>query len=153
MTQYQITRDQARDDQAHNTGGRRRFGLVLLLALALVALAAATLFLPANVASIVMLAGLALLATVGVVALFAMAAGVTRISGAAGDEDDDEEEVAETFFNALADGALISSRNGDPVAVNPAFMRLSGAESETGLRSVERPVSYTHLTLPTIRLV
>jgi len=133
-----MTQDQTRQDQRRVTGGGRRFGLVLLLALALVALAAATIVLPGNVASIFMLAGLALLATVGVVALFAMAAGVTRIAGAAGDDDGDEGDVAETFFNALADGALISDRKGDPVAVNPAFMRLSGAESETGLRSVER---------------
>ena len=138
MTQNQTRQDQAGQDQGRATGSGRRFGLVLLLALALVALAAATVFLPANVASIVMLAGLALLATFGVIALFAMAAGVTRITGAAGDEDDDEQDVAEIFFNALANGALISNRNGDPVAVNPAFMRLSGAESETGLRSVER---------------
>ena len=129
---------QTKPDGGRVTGSGRRFGLVLLLAFVLVALAAATLFLPANVASIVMLAGLALLATIGVVALFAMAAGVTRIAGAAGDDEGDDDDVTETFFNALADGALISNRNGDPVAVNPAFMRLSGAESETDLRSVER---------------
>ncbi len=132
-----MTQNQTSQDQAHVAGGGRRFGLVLLLALALVALAAVTLFVPINIASIVMLAGLALLATVGVIALFAMAAGITSFTGASGAADD-EEYVAENFFNALADGALISDRKGDPVAVNPAFMRLSGAKTETGLRSVER---------------
>ena len=136
-----MTQHQTSQDQAHVAGGGRRFGLVLLLALCLVALAATTLFVPINIASIVMLAGLALLATVGVIALFAMAAGITRITGApgAGDGDGDGgEDIAENFFNALADGALISDHKGDPVAVNPAFMRLSGAETEAEFRSVER---------------
>jgi two-component system cell cycle sensor histidine kinase/response regulator CckA len=111
--------------------------LVAVVAFALLLAASAYLFLPQHAARMVVLGCLGLLSTVGVVALFSAAAGLITINvrtimhGPPGGQ-------AHAFVENMAEGVLITDGAGRPIWANAAFLKLSGAEGEGDLRSVER---------------
>ena len=122
-----------------NAGGSRpaAFALVTVMTFALLLAASAYLFLPQNIARLVVLGCLGLLSTVGVVSLFAAAAGLITINprpipqGRPGGQ-------AQAFVENMAEGVLITDAGGRPLWANAAFLKLSGSEGEGDLRSVER---------------
>jgi len=111
--------------------------LLAVLAVALVAAAVVYLFLPPERADDVVLACLGVLATVGVMCLFAAVAGLLKPfrdpTAARG-----QAQWAADFLGALSDGALLTSRSGEPITANAAYLRLTGAESPEDLKPIER---------------
>ena len=108
-------------------------GLVLFIALLLVAAAGELLFIGRANAEPYILSVLALLATVGVFLLFALAAGILRAPG---------RESASPLLKAVVDGAgdgiMVTDANGRVVYANGAYVSLVGASSPKDARPVER---------------
>ncbi|TMJ33645.1 MAG: response regulator [Alphaproteobacteria bacterium] len=108
-------------------------GLVLFIALLLVAAAGGLLFIGRANAEPYILSVLALLATVGVFLLFALAAGILRAPG---------RESASPLLKAVVDGAgdgiMVTDANGRVVYANGAYVSLVGASSPKDARPVER---------------
>ncbi|MBA3519276.1 MAG: response regulator [Rhizobiales bacterium] len=117
--------------------GRGSLVLVTLLIILLIAAASAFLFLPERPAGLVVLGCLGLLSTAGVVALFTGAAGILRVADASELPMGGGAE-AEAFLENMAEGVLMTQADGAPRWANPAFVKLSGAENERDLHSIER---------------
>ena len=117
--------------------GRGRFALVAALIVVLVAAASAYLFLPEPIATLVVLACLAVLSTAGVVALFAAAAGILgwrtppNLPAEAGGP-------AQALLENMAEGVLMTAADGAPLWANAAFLKLTGASGPRDLHSIER---------------
>jgi len=79
---------------------------------------------------------LGLLAVVGVVTLLAGAIGLIRFAGRWQAED-----LGRALLDATGEGVLISDRNGRIVYANRTYAELTGAASESEVRSVERAFS------------
>jgi two-component system, cell cycle sensor histidine kinase and response regulator CckA len=120
-------------DRTRGRRGGGSIGLVLLIAIVLVGAAATLLFIGRNQAEPYILALLAVLAMVGVFLLFALAAGMLRLSDA---------EEASPLIKAMADGAiegiLVTDERSRVVYANAAYMELSGASGPDDVRPVER---------------
>ena len=108
-------------------------GMVLLVALGLVAAAAAFLLIGRNDAQPYILAFLSALAVIGVFSLFAGAAGFLRLAG---------RDAGNAFAAAAADGAsdatLVTDAGGRVVYANSAYLALVGAPAAKDARPVER---------------
>jgi two-component system, cell cycle sensor histidine kinase and response regulator CckA len=108
-------------------------GLVLLLALALIAAAGGLLFIGRANAESYILVILAVLATVGVFLLFALAAGVLRAPAR-----ETASPLLRTVVEGANDGILVTDWNGRVLYANPAYRDLIGASDRDDIRPVER---------------
>jgi len=118
------------------SGGGARSGsviLILLVAAVLVASAAGFVVLGRGNAEPYILAFLAVLATVGVFSLFAYAAGILRLSAAAGSNP-----LIKSVVDGSHDGIVVSDGEGRVLYANAAYLDLIDAASEAELRPVER---------------
>src|SRR5262245_36395447 len=106
-------------------------GLVLLIAIALVAAAAGLIVVGRTHAEPYILAFLALLAMAGVFLLFALAAGILRTAG---------KDAASPLLKGVVDGAqegiLVTDAGGRVVYANAAYLDLIGATVESDVRPV-----------------
>ncbi|XYK80222.1 MAG: cell cycle histidine kinase CckA [Labrenzia sp.] len=112
-------------------------GLLIGLALVLAGAAAAFAVMDRAVAQPFILALLGILAVVGVFCLFAGAIGFLRLSARPGESN----PLASAFVDTLEDGALITDIDGRLVYANKAYAELTGAETATDIRVVERVFS------------
>src|SRR3974377_960867 len=108
-------------------------GLVLLLAVALIAAAAGLLFIGRANAEPYILAVLAVLATIGVFLLFALAAGVLRVPAR-----EAASPLLRTVVEGANDGILVTDWNGRVLYANPAYRDLIGAFGRADIRPIER---------------
>nr|WP_246429915.1 PAS domain-containing sensor histidine kinase [Prosthecomicrobium pneumaticum] len=106
---------------------------MLVLAAVLVGAVIAFAFLPAAAAQPFVLALLGLLSVVGVFTLFAAAIGLLRFGSRR-----EGETIARAFLDGMSDGLVLADAEGRLVYANAAYARLTGAEGERDLRSVER---------------
>ncbi|MBV8849624.1 MAG: response regulator [Methylobacteriaceae bacterium] len=113
-------------------------GLVLGLAILLVAVVVAFSVLPRDEAQRLILAFLALLAVIGVFALFALGVGFIQFAGH-GARNDLTKLVADTS----TEGLLVTEGENQPLYANDAYMALSGARNATDLKLVDRLFSGT----------
>jgi two-component system cell cycle sensor histidine kinase/response regulator CckA len=113
--------------------GGGSIGLVLLIALILVGAAAGLVFIGRAKAEPYILALLALLAMVGVFLLFALAAGILRLSN---------REAASPLLKAVVDnaneGILVTDAGGRVLYANAAYLTLVEASNSRDVRPVER---------------
>ena len=135
MTQPQLPDDKARAPIDRTRGGRSggSVGLVLLIALVLVGAAGGFVLIGRAKAEPYILALLSLLAMVGVFLLFALAAGLLRVSGRA---------AASPLLTAVIDradeGILVTDPSGRVVYANAAYLGLTDASGPDDVRQVER---------------
>src|ERR1700684_1347966 len=113
-------------------------GLVLLLAVLLVAAVVAFSVLPRDEAQRLVLALLALLAVIGVFALFALAVGFIQFAGQGSRND-----LTKLLADTNPEGLLVTQGESQPIYANDAYMALSGARNATELRLVDRLFSGT----------
>ncbi|MGA7788094.1 MAG: response regulator [Xanthobacteraceae bacterium] len=107
--------------------------MVLVVAVVLVAAATAIVFLGGSNAQPYILAFLATLATVGVFSLFALAAGILRVSGGAASQP-----LVKAIVDGAFDGLVVTDRDGRVVYANAAYLDLIDATDVTDIRPVER---------------
>ncbi|MBN9430964.1 MAG: response regulator [Bosea sp.] len=118
-------------------GGRTAgIGRLVLLAIVLVAVAAAGAILPPDSAQPFIFAVLGILAVVGVFTLFAAAIGLLRFGSAAPRDD-----LARAFIGSMAEGILVTDREGRILYANGAYADLIGADDEADVRIIERVFS------------
>jgi two-component system cell cycle sensor histidine kinase/response regulator CckA len=108
-------------------------GLVLLVALLLVAAGAGLAFVGHEHAAGYILLLLAALGTVGVFALFAMASGILRFSGR-----DTGHPVLKAVTDNSSDGILVTDHSGRVFYANTAYLDLTGAADDNDVRPIER---------------
>jgi two-component system cell cycle sensor histidine kinase/response regulator CckA len=116
--------------QASHHGGS--IGLVLLIALVMVAGAAGLLFIGRNHAEPYVLGLLAVLAMIGVFLLFAWAAGILRLPGREG-----VSPQLKSVVDGAGDGILITDGQGRVLYANSAYLDLVDADADD-VRPVER---------------
>src|SRR5450631_1949474 len=108
-------------------------GLVLLVAVALVAAAAGLIYVGRDYAETYMMAMLAALGTVGVFALFALAAGIMRLAS---------REHASPLLKAVVDngfdGLLVTDQSGRVFYANVTYLDLIGAADSNDVRPIEQ---------------
>ena len=120
--------------RAVNRAGRAGSpGLVLFLALCLVAAAISYSLLPQDDAGRLTLALLALLAVVGLMALFFFAVGFLQFTSQAGSND-----LTKMVSDTSPEGLLLSEDGGRILYANECYMAMSGARDGAALRGVER---------------
>jgi two-component system cell cycle sensor histidine kinase/response regulator CckA len=112
-------------------------GLVLLVAVTLVAIAILLLFIGRDWAEPYILSVLSLLAVVGVFALFAQAAGVIEFSGRRGKND-----LTQALADGAGEGIALVDWSGRVLYANRAYLALTDAEGADDVRPVER--LFTH---------
>ena len=117
-------------DRAERSGSP---GLVLLLALCLVAAAASYSFLPQEDAGRLTLSLLALLGFIGLISLFFFAVGFLQFSGKATRND-----LTKLVADTNPEGVLVTDADGRIVYANEAYMHLAAAADGQPLRGVER---------------
>ena len=122
-------------DQSGRTGSP---GLVLFLALCLVAAAASYSLLPQAQAGRLTLGLLALLAFVGLLSLFFYAVGFLQLSGQSARND-----LTKLIADSGSEGLLVTQTDGRVLYANEAYMLMSGAQDISQLRGVERLFSGT----------
>ncbi|MFZ3358910.1 MAG: PAS domain-containing protein, partial [Xanthobacteraceae bacterium] len=120
-------------DRSPGTGRGGSILMVLVVAVVLVAAATAIVFLGGSNAQPYILAFLATLATVGVFSLFALAAGILRISGGAASQP-----LVKAIVDGAFDGLVVTDRDGRVVYANAAYLDLIDATDVTDIRPVER---------------
>jgi two-component system cell cycle sensor histidine kinase/response regulator CckA len=108
-------------------------GLVLLVALALIAAAVALLYIEPRYGGTYILALLALLGTIGVAALFALAAGILQLASR-GQGHPLLKAVADNAY----DGLVVTDQSGRVFYANTAYLDLTGATDANDVRPVER---------------
>jgi two-component system, cell cycle sensor histidine kinase and response regulator CckA len=124
-----------RFERKPSDGGPRAgsIGMVLLVAVVLVAAVVALLFLGRAQAEGYIMALLAGLAMVGVFALFAGAAGILRLNNA-----DATEPLRSAVADGAPDGLLVTDAAGRVLYANPAYLTLVGARNIQEARPIER---------------
>jgi two-component system cell cycle sensor histidine kinase/response regulator CckA len=108
-------------------------GLVLLVALALIAAAAGLIYVGRAYAEHYIVALLAVLGTIGVFSLFAMAAGIMRIGGR-----EQNHPLLKTVVDHAFDGVLVTDQNGRVFYANSTYLDLIGAADADDVRPIER---------------
>src|SRR5256884_1946913 len=134
MTQPQSSADKARTpiERVRASRGTGSIALVLLLAFVLVAAAGAVLIARAKAEPYV-IALVAVLATLGVFLLFALAAGILRVSGLAA-----RRPLLAAVVDHASDGTLVTDADGRVVYANAAYLELIEASGPRDVRPVER---------------
>ena len=117
--------------------GRSSQFVVFLLVICLIGIAGSYIYLPRELANLVALISLGVLAAIGIAVLFALAVGLVTF-GSVQVVADRKTGFESTFFDSLADGALVTRADGTPVMANTAYQALSGADGAEDLRTVER---------------
>src|SRR5581483_6663322 len=107
--------------------------LVLIVAVALVAAATGIVLVGGSNTEPYILGFLAVLATVGVFSLFALAAGIMRLTAPAS-----ENPIAKALVEGASDAIVVTDAEGRVVYANPAYLDLTGATGPGDLRPVER---------------
>ena len=113
-------------------------GLVLLLALVMLAAAASYSFVPPEQAGRLTIGLLAFLSIVGVVGLFAFAVGFLQLSGQAARND-----ITKVIADTGPEGLLVTEGDSRVLYANETYLGLSGAQDAEDLRTVERLFSGT----------
>ncbi len=108
-------------------------GMVLLVAVLLVAAAAGLVYVGHDRAETYILALLAVLGTVGVFALFAMASGIVRFAGR-----DQGNPLLKAMVDYAFEGLVVTDQSGRVFYANAAYLDLIGAADENDVRPVER---------------
>jgi two-component system cell cycle sensor histidine kinase/response regulator CckA len=108
-------------------------GLVLLVALLLVAAAAGLIYIGRDYAETYIMALLASLGTVGVFALFAMASGIMRLSA-----KDQGNPLLKAVVDEAFDGILVTDAAGRVFYANTTYLDLIGASGAADVRPIER---------------
>jgi two-component system cell cycle sensor histidine kinase/response regulator CckA len=108
-------------------------GLVLLVALLLIAAAAGSIYIERAYAGTYILLLLALLGTIGVFALFALASGIMRLAGR-GQANPLLKAVVDNAF----DGIVVTDQTGRVFYANATYLDLIGAAGDTDVRPIER---------------
>ena len=108
-------------------------GLVLLVALLLVAAAVGLLYVGRENAGLYILSVLAGLATVGVFSLFALASGVLSFSG-----KDTGNPLIKSLVDGAFDGILVTDPSGRVLYANAAYLKLIDAADARDVRPIER---------------
>jgi two-component system cell cycle sensor histidine kinase/response regulator CckA len=134
--QTRETRDgQARPafDRSQSAPRSGSFGLVIVVALLLVATGAGLVYVGRENAATYILVLLAVLGTIGVFSLFAVAAGILLLSG---------KEQSNSLHKALAgnafDGIAVTDQAGRVFYANATYLDLIGATADEDVRSIER---------------
>lgn len=120
-------------DQSQTAPRGGSIGLVLLVALALIAAAAGLIYVGRQYADNYILALLAVLGTVGVFALFAMASGIMRLGGR-----EQSNPLLKTLVDHSFDGVLVTDQKGHVFYANATYLDLIGAENANDARPIER---------------
>ena len=133
------------DEPAHVAAGRQAFdksqsvprsgsvGMVLLVALILVAAATGLIYIGREYAETYILVLLATLGTVGVFALFAMTSGIMRLTG-----KDHGNPLLKAVVDNAFDGILVTDQTGRVFYANPTYLDLIGASDDNDVRPIER---------------
>jgi two-component system cell cycle sensor histidine kinase/response regulator CckA len=108
-------------------------GLVLLVALLLIAAAAGSIYIERAYAGTYILLLLALLGTIGVFALFALASGIMRLAGR-GQANPLLKAVVDNAF----DGIVVTDQTGRVFYANATYLDLIGAAGDSDVRPIER---------------
>jgi two-component system cell cycle sensor histidine kinase/response regulator CckA len=114
-------------------GRRGSIGMVLLVAVLLVAAAAALMFIGREQAEPYIFALLAALGVVGVFSLFATAAGILQVAGR-----DAGNPILKAVADGATDGIVITESSGRVVYANAAYRALTGTIGSADVRPVER---------------
>ncbi len=112
---------------------RGSIALVLLVAAGLIAAAAALMLVGRNQAGPYVVFLLAVLGMIGVFSLFALAAGVLRISGREASDG-----ILEHVFEHSHEGIVVTDANGRVLYANAAYRAFSGAIGVHDIRPIER---------------
>ncbi|HEY4821191.1 MAG TPA: response regulator [Xanthobacteraceae bacterium] len=117
------------------TAGERRgsIGLVLLVAVVLVAAAVGLMFVGRNQAEPYVLALLAILGMIGVFSLFAAAAGILRVA-----RRDSGSPILKAVVDGAGDGIVVTDPSGRVIYANAAYLKLADAVGTDDVRPVER---------------
>ena len=108
-------------------------GMVLLVAVLLVAAAAGLVYVGRDYAETYIVMLLATLGTVGVFALFALASGIMRFSGR-----DQGNPVLKAVVDNAFEGVVVTDQGGRVFYANAAYLDLIGAADENDVRPIER---------------
>ncbi|MCF8476181.1 MAG: response regulator [Pseudolabrys sp.] len=108
-------------------------GMVLLVALLLVAAAAGLIYIGRDYAETYIMALLASLGTVGVFALFAMASGIMRLNS-----KDQGNPLLKAVVDNAFDGVLVTDQSGRVFYANATYLDLIGAADSNDVRPIER---------------
>jgi two-component system, cell cycle sensor histidine kinase and response regulator CckA len=133
MAVQQSIEDRAAVDRTRASRNGGSIGLVLLIAVVLVGAAVALMLIGRTNAEPYILVLLSVLATVGAFLMFALAAGILRMSG---------RETASPLIKAVVDGAsegtLVTDPRGRVLYANAAYLDLADAADPDDVRPVER---------------
>ncbi|MGI8524877.1 MAG: cell cycle histidine kinase CckA [Pseudolabrys sp.] len=119
-------------DRTGSVPRRGSVALVLLVALLLLGSAAGLLYVGHDRAEPYIMILLALLATVGVFCMFALAAGIMRLSGK------DANPLIKSVMDRGFDGVLITDASGRVIYANATYLGLIGAADTNDVRPIER---------------
>jgi two-component system, cell cycle sensor histidine kinase and response regulator CckA len=108
-------------------------GLVLLVAVVLIGVAAGAVYIPPAYSGIYILALLAILSAIGVIGLFAAAAGILRSGGRKATHP-----LLKSVADNDSDGVLITDHSGRVFYANAAYLDLIGAADDEDVRPIER---------------
>ena len=108
-------------------------GMVLLVAVALVAAAVGSMYVPREYAQAYILGMLATFGTIGVFALFALAAGIMRMSG-----NDGDHPLLKTVVDNGFDGVLVTDQGGRVFYANATYLDLTAAADNNDVRPIEQ---------------
>ena len=108
-------------------------GLVLLVALALIAAAAGLIYIDRPYAGTYILALLALLGTIGVFALFAMASGIMQLASRS-----ERNPLLKAVVDSAFDGIVVTDQSGRVFYANATYLDLIGATDANDVRPIER---------------
>jgi two-component system, cell cycle sensor histidine kinase and response regulator CckA len=120
-------------DRSAGTGRGGSIGLVLVVAVALVAAATAIVIFGGARAEQYITAFLAVLATVGVFSLFAVASGILRVPSAGAGSP-----LIKSVVDGASEGVVVTEGDGRVVYANAAYLDLIDAADPNDMRPVER---------------
>jgi two-component system cell cycle sensor histidine kinase/response regulator CckA len=120
-------------DKSQSAPRSGSIGMVLLVAVLLVAAAAGLIYVGHDYAATYILALLAALGTVGVFALFAMASGITRLAS-----KDHGNPLLKGLVDNAFDGILVTDQSGRVFYANTTYLDLIGASDSNDVRPIER---------------
>ncbi len=120
-------------DKSQSAPRSGSIGLVLLVAVALVAAAVAMLYIEPRYGGTYILALLALLGTIGVAALFGMASGILQLASRAQGNPLLKAVVDNAFY-----GIVVSDQSGRVFYANAPYLDLIGATDSNDVRPIER---------------
>ena len=116
---------------------RGRFVSIAAILAVLLAAAGGYLVLPGPAAAFLVFAVVGILSTVGVVALLAGAAGILGLRNPP-EAPAEAGGAAQALLENMAEGVLMTAADGTPLWANSAYLKLTGAEIERDLHSIER---------------